>query len=87
MLFGAARPLRGVWTGRVLFGAMLAGWGLFNLVEGVIDHQILGIHHVLPGHPHQFVYDMLFLAAGGVLLMIGANLARPSTLTPARGPL
>jgi hypothetical protein len=25
---------------------LLAGWGAFNVVEGVIDHQMLGIHHV-----------------------------------------
>ena len=28
------------------FGAALLGWGLFNVVEGLIDHQLLGIHHV-----------------------------------------
>lgn len=31
---------------RVHFGLLLAGWGAFNLVEGLIDHQLLGIHHV-----------------------------------------
>jgi uncharacterized membrane protein len=25
---------------------MLIGFGLFNLVEGIIDHHLLGIHHV-----------------------------------------
>ena len=25
---------------------LLAGWGAFNLVEGLIDHQLLGLHHV-----------------------------------------
>jgi uncharacterized membrane protein len=25
---------------------LLAGWGVFNLVESIIDHQLLGIHHV-----------------------------------------
>ena len=29
-----------------LAGLLLIGWGIFKLVEGVIDHQILGIHHV-----------------------------------------
>src|SRR3954453_11616948 len=28
-------------TGRVLAGLVLAGWGLFNLVEGLMDHQLL----------------------------------------------
>ena len=30
----------------VLIGQMILGWGLFNLVEGVIDHHLLNIHHV-----------------------------------------
>jgi uncharacterized membrane protein len=25
---------------------MLVGFGLFNLVEGIVDHQVLGVHHV-----------------------------------------
>ncbi len=74
MLFRAARHAGPAWNGRVLFGSMLAGWGVFQLVEGIIDHHILGIHHVLPGHPQEFWFDMLFLAAGVVFLMIGARL-------------
>jgi len=26
--------------------ALVAGWAAFNLVEGLIDHETLGIHHV-----------------------------------------
>lgn len=70
MLFRAARSGR-IWSGKVLAGAMLAGWGLFNFVEGLIDHQILGIHHVLPGHPQQFLWDMLFLATGPLFGLAG----------------
>jgi uncharacterized membrane protein len=25
---------------------LVAGWGFFNVVEGLIDHQLLGVHHV-----------------------------------------
>ncbi len=25
---------------------LLIGWGAFNLVEGLVDHQWLGLHHV-----------------------------------------
>jgi uncharacterized membrane protein len=81
MLFCAARRLGPASNSRSLFGSMLAGYGLFNLVEGIIDHQILGIHHVLPGHPHQLWFDLLFLAAGVVFFMMGAHLTRSQ-----RGP-
>ena len=78
MLFRAARHAGPTWRGRVLFGAMLMGSGLFNFVEGIIDHQILGIHHVLPGNPHQFLFDMIFLANGVLFFVIGAWLVRSS---------
>ncbi|MFI1169374.1 DUF2243 domain-containing protein [Streptomyces sp. NPDC020801] len=58
---------RAVWASRVLWGWILAGWGLFNLVEGVLDHQILGIHHV-HGGPYQAWWDAGFLLLGALLL-------------------
>ena len=72
MLFRAARRDGLARNGRVLFGSMLAGCGLFNFAEGIVDHHILGIHHVLPGHPHQLWFDMLFLATGVLFFVIGA---------------
>jgi len=56
---------------------MLAGSGLFNFVEGLVDHQILGIHHVFPGNPHQLLFDMLYLANGVLFFIIGLWLLRP----------
>jgi uncharacterized membrane protein len=76
MLFCAARQAGPAWHGRVLLGSMLAGCGLFNFVEGIVNHQILGIHHVLPGNPHQFLFDMLYLANGVLFFMVGAWLIR-----------
>ena len=77
MLFCAARHASPRWSGRVLLGAMLMGCGLFNVFEGLLNHQILGIHHVLPGNPHQFLFDMLWLANGGLFFLVGAWLVRP----------
>jgi uncharacterized membrane protein len=58
------------WSTRTLVGALWLGWGLFNFIEGVIDHQLLGIHHVHPGNG-QLAWDLGFLAFG--LLQIGAG--------------
>lgn len=63
------------WSRLALVGLLLAGWGLFNLVEGVVDHQLLGIHHVRPG-PDQSAYDIGFLIIGALLLGGGAWLYR-----------
>jgi uncharacterized membrane protein len=75
LLFKAGRDSTN-WLGRRLAGSMLTGWGLFNFVEGLIDHQVLGIHHVRPGHPQQLLFDLLFLGSGVVLIALGAVLAR-----------
>jgi uncharacterized membrane protein len=54
---------------------MLVGWGLFNLVEGVIDHHILQIHHVRTG-PNELAWDLAFLAFGALLLAVGWAVSR-----------
>jgi len=64
-----------VWSSRVLWGWMLIGWGLFNLVEGVIDHHILGIHHVRGGE-YQTWWDLGFLILGALLVVGGWLLQR-----------
>ncbi|HEV2148808.1 MAG TPA: DUF2243 domain-containing protein [Longimicrobiaceae bacterium] len=63
--------------GRAFTGQMLLGWGLFNLVEGTIDHHLLGIHHVRDVPVHVPAYDWIFLAVGGVgLVALGWLLSR-----------
>ena len=59
-----------LWRSAALWGWALLGWGLFNLVEGIVDHQILGIHHV-HGGPHQLAWDLGFLALGAVFVGAG----------------
>lgn len=61
------------WNGKMLVGAMFVGWGLFNLVEGIVDHHLLNIHHVVERYG-QSVYDYLFLASG-VVFVVGGSLA------------
>ncbi|WP_310741210.1 DUF2243 domain-containing protein [Microbispora sp. H10670] len=69
------RNRRRVWGSRVLWGWILAGWGLFNLVEGVVDHHLLAIHHVRGG-PRQSWWDIGFLVLGALLVAGGYLLAR-----------
>ena len=75
LLFRATRAKSPPGSEKYFAGAVLAGWGAFNFIEGLIDHQILGLHHVLPGNPHQLLYDLLFLASGLLLAASGWALA------------
>jgi uncharacterized membrane protein len=61
------------WSTETFVGSLFLGWGLFNLIEGLIDHQLLGIHHVHPG-AHQLAWDLGFLASG-VLMIAGGYAA------------
>jgi len=63
-------------SGTAFLGWILVGWGLFNLVEGIINHEILGIHHVREGAGHQTAYDLGFLAFGAMLVFGGWLLTR-----------
>jgi uncharacterized membrane protein len=61
-----------------MWGTVLMGWGIFNVVEGIVDHAILGVHHVNELVPHdQWIYwDMGFLAWGAAMLIGGWALNR-----------
>lgn len=65
------------WTGSLYFGSILMGAGLFNVVEGIIDHHILGIHHVKPG-VHQLAWDIGFIVMGVAIAFIGGLLVQRS---------
>jgi uncharacterized membrane protein len=58
---GVPMPRTGPFT-----GLLLLGWGLFNLVEGVVDHHLLDLHHVRDLPAHVAFYDWVFLLLGGL---------------------
>ena len=71
LLWRATREGAGQRNWRSLFGWILFGWGVFNVVEGVINHHLLEIHRVHPEAANPLVWDVGFLAFGVVLLVAG----------------
>ncbi len=69
---------------RAHIGMALMGWGIFNVVEGLIDHQILGIHHVRDDLGGPLGWDLAFLALGVLLIVGGRALARSGERVAAR---
>jgi uncharacterized membrane protein len=64
------------WSGARLLAGMAIGWGSFNLVEGVIDHHVLGLHHVKENAANPLVWDLGFLAFGAALVLVGVAVSR-----------
>lgn len=71
LLFKAGKQADVIWSGNVLLGSMLVGWGAFNFVEGIIDHQILDIHHVMEYAGDKLPPDLAFLISGIILILVG----------------
>lgn len=57
-------------------GLLLAGWGAFNLAEGVVNHQLLQVHHVRDDLGGPLSWDLAFLASGVLLAAVGRVLHR-----------
>jgi uncharacterized membrane protein len=88
LLWGAARRRHARWPATLLWGGALAGWGGFNLVEGLLDHHLLGLHHVNEtAPPAQWLWwDLGFLGWGAVMLAAGWWLLRRGRQEVAAGP-
>lgn len=69
-LFEAARRSGSVWSYKVLFGSLLAGFGAYMAGEGLLCHTLLKVHHVVWGQATG-VWDGVYLGIGGLLLLIG----------------
>jgi uncharacterized membrane protein len=55
---------------------MAIGWGAFNLVEGIVDHHLLELHHVKESAANPLLWDIGFLLVGALLVGVGYALAR-----------
>jgi uncharacterized membrane protein len=80
LLFHAGRQREVAWSGRVLVGSMIAGWGIFNVVEGIINHHLLHLHHVVERLGESF-WDWLFLGLSVVLIVLGRTIAKEGRTT------
>jgi uncharacterized membrane protein len=72
MLWNTARFGGRAISATTFAGELVFGWGAFNLIEGIIDHHILQLHHVGDVPVHLPMYDWIFLSVGGGgLLLLG----------------
>ena len=86
ILWRAAHRQHLYWSNRLFGGTLMIGFGLFNCVEGLIDHQILGVHHVneLVPESQRPYWDYGFLLWGAGMLLGGWMLLRIGRGEPSR---
>lgn len=65
---------RGRWSTRAAWAGAFCGAGAFQLFDGLVNHKVLGVHQVRYG-VELLPYDLAWLAAGLVLLVVGVVLA------------
>ena len=58
-------------SGKLLAAGLLFGWGIFNLVEGIADHQVLKLHNVIEYAGNHTVGNYIFLGSSIVLAIAG----------------
>ena len=65
-------------------GGVLAGWGTLNVVEGLVDHHLLGVHDVRDDDADPLWWNLGFLAFGALLVVVGVVLLRRRPWSTAR---
>jgi uncharacterized membrane protein len=65
---------------------VLLGWGAFNLVEGLVYHHVLGLHHVRDLPALDPLYDWLYLLGSGLgFILLSFALRDPRPPVPPFG--
>ena len=75
LLWRAAGMARRRAPAGLLAGGLLVGFAAFNLVEGTVNHLLLGVHHVREG-ADAFAYYAGFLLGSALVFVLGSWLLR-----------
>jgi uncharacterized membrane protein len=82
----AAAGLAGLWryraalaspgSGNWVAGSGLLGFGAWHLLDAVVSHWVLGLHHIREGSTDWLFWDLVFFALGLVTALAGFALLR-----------
>lgn len=75
LLWRAIMRRDAVHSPRGVVGAVLVGFGIFHLFDSIVNHWLLGVHHIRSG-PNELLYDLAFFAIGLLLIGVGMALIR-----------
>jgi uncharacterized membrane protein len=75
LLWNAAKQPGPSWN-RLALGGVLAGFGAFHIVDEIVFHVLLDLHHIRMVDNY-LAYDLGFAAIGVALILIGLRVLRP----------
>jgi uncharacterized membrane protein len=75
LLWRAAVSREAAWSGWVFVGALVLGAGIFNTIDSVVNHFLLGLHHIREG-PDAPAWDAAWLVLSVATLLAGAAVLR-----------
>ncbi len=58
-------------SGKLFTAGLISGWGIFNIVEGIIDHQFLKLHNVVEFSANHNIANYSFLGISVIMLIVG----------------
>ncbi len=76
LLWKAGRRKDADLSKKLLAGGLLGGWGLFNIIEGILDHHVLKLHNVRELTENVAAWNWGFLGFSVVLLLAGWALVK-----------
>jgi uncharacterized membrane protein len=63
-------------SGNLLSGGLIFGWGLFNILEGIADHELLKLHNVRELSTAKEAWNLGLLAFSAFLIILGLLISK-----------
>lgn len=76
LLWRARHQLAAAGSGRRFASTLFIGFGVWHLTDALLNHWILGLHHIKEGSPNWLVWDLTFFVLGVVCICVGVLLRR-----------
>ena len=86
LLWRDRRRLATVDSGSALLGPFLVGFGAWHLLDAVLFHWTLGIHHIRMASDHVLAWDLVFFAIGVAACAVGWMMSRRTGPRPPASP-
>lgn len=71
LLWRAVVPKEAWRSGWAVVAAMLVGWGIFHVIDSLMFHWILNLHHIRQGVEDWLFWDLAYLGMGVALILTG----------------